>query len=366
MSMKALYKKGIVLIIVLISISFVQVYAKDKVKKMVKSYALSQNTYVEIENKYGDIEIENWDKDSIRLEIVITVHSDKDEDLDKMLNNIKIDLTGNSSFIIAKTDWSEEVNAFKKGILKINQEVSSNGKYSVNYKIKMPKDVDLTLTNKFGNIFMSDYSGKLIINLSYGDLRAHKLSNLKQLSAKYGKVKVTTIPTGRISLSSVKPFNIDHSQELEIESSSSEIIIEEINSLNLKSSHDDITIDKIAVINGTYSMSDLLIISLYKSIHSVSKYGSLKLKEVSPSTDVVFLEGVKTDMQITYNKGFYAKADIRITSKEEFTSDASFIIESTEVDSESLWHAQGYTTKKGNAELTIKSVNGYVSISSYE
>ena len=357
--MKVLYKLLVAFSIILLPSTLLAAGANEKVKRIVKSYGISKSTYVEIENKYGDIDVEVWDKDSIKLEIVITVHSDKEEELDEMLKLINIDLSANSSFVIAHTDWSSDVNIFKKSLLKINQEVSNKGRYNVNYKIKMPRDLDLTLTNKFGNIFMTNYVGKLSINISYGDLRAHSLTNLKELNAKYGKVKINSLQNGRIDLNSVKPFSIDKALDLEVESSSSEISIEFIAKLNIKSSHDELNIDQIDELNGTFSMSDLMIMNLKKSIHSLSKYGSMKLKYILPTADVVYLEGSKTDMQVTVAKDFKSKVDVRMSSKDDFTYTPDFILESSDVDSEGIWHGLGYINQKGNAEITIKSTNGY-------
>ena len=362
--MKVLYKLIVAFSIILLPSILLAAGANEKVKRIVKSYAISKSTYVEIENKYGDIDVEVWDKDSIKLEIVITVHSDKEEELDEMLKLINIDLSANSSFIVAHTDWSSDVNIFKKGLLKINQEVSNKGRYSVNYKIKMPRDIDLTLTNKFGNIFMTNYVGKLSIDISYGDLRAHSLTNLKQLNAKYGKVKINSLQNGRIDLNSVKPFSVDKALDLEIESSSSEISIESIGQLNLKSSHDEINIDKIGELNGTFSMSDLMIMNLEKAIHSVSKYGSVKLKYILPTVNVVYLEGNKSDLQVSVSKDFKAKVDIKMSNKEDFSYNPSFILESSDIDSEGLWRGKGYINQKGSAEIIIKSTSGYFQLDS--
>ena len=57
----------------------------EEKKTLLYSYPLNAETYVEIQNKYGNVEVDLWDKDSIEVRIEITVQSDKDEDLDEMM-----------------------------------------------------------------------------------------------------------------------------------------------------------------------------------------------------------------------------------------------------------------------------------------
>jgi len=337
-------------------------FSSDKTKRIVKTFELNENTYVEIDNKYGDIEVEIWDKDSIKFEIEIIAHSDDEEELDEMLDVIEIDLKASSSFIVVQTNWSNDIGIFKKGFLKINQEVSNNVRYKVNYHIKLPAGIDLDITNSFGNIFLSDYIGKLEVDLAYGDLRAHNISNLKQLKVKSGKVKVKELSKGRVILNSVKPFDIEKASELTIESSSSDIRIEEIEKLSIKSNHDDISIDNVKELSGNLSMSDLIIEELGEKINTISKYGTITIKNISSLKDNTYLEGTKTDFKLKFNPRIAMNLDISITEKENLTNDSFIVIKSTEKESSELWRIKGYVYQKGETELKIKCINGYVQL----
>lgn len=336
----------------------------DKSKRVEKTFQLSANTYVEIINKYGDIDIETWDNDSVKFEIEITAHSDKADKLDDMLKLVKIDFKSNDSFVIAQTEWTEDMGMFKKEMMKINRKVSSNSRYTINYKVKIPDNVDLNLENKFGNIYMSDYNGALIIDLSYGDLRAHNLSNLKQLDAQYGKVKINELPYGRINLSSVKSFSVEKSSELEMTSSSSEISIGSLNSLNLTSKHDDITIENIHSFQGNFSMTDIVIDSLGTNFRSTSKYGSIDFKYVQPSCKRIDIDATKTDIEINYSKSFNSNADIIISEKTNFTFNASYVTLDSSVDSDGLYHTKGKVNQGGESKLIVKCINGYLLLNS--
>lgn len=361
--MKVMYKiAAIILILLLPAYVSARNEAFEKSKKIEKTYPLSPATYVEIYNKYGDIEVELWDKDSIKLEIFITVHSDKEEDLDGMFNLVSINLKATKSFILASTEWSEEVGLFKKGILKFNQELTNNTKYVINYKIKLPQRTDLSITNKFGNIFMTNYNGRLSIDLSYGDLRAHQLSNVKQLTAKYGKVKLKGLSVGRVDLQSVKPFDVDKSVELDMKSSSSEIEIDNINILNLESSHDEVSIGEIDILNVTASMSDIKTERLGTKMQATSKYGSIKLLNLNSSCERIQIEATKTDIELILLQDFDANAEFILSEKSNLTTNVNYTETSTEVDSNGYYNSKGRVNAGANTELYIKNINGYIEL----
>jgi hypothetical protein len=363
--MRVMYKIVVAIAAMVIpSLLFAGQGDNEKSKKIIKSFAIDQSAYVEIENKYGDIDIETWNKDSIRFEIIITVQSDKSDDLEGMLSLVKIDLKATNAFVLASTNWSEEVGLFKKGILKINQEVSSNSRYNIHYKIKMPATIDLSIKNKFGNIFMMDYTGKLTIDQSYGDFRAHHITNFKQFSSKYGKVKIKEVDYGRINLQSVRSFDIDESIELDVESSSSEISLTEINTLNIVSSHDEIVIKKIDEINGSLSMSDLSIATLNSKFQMTTKYGSLKIGSVAMVCERINIESNKTDIELNLPSALKVKAEFILSEKSYFSNNTNYVETVTEVDGEGLFHSSGKINGGEQLDLFIKTTNGYLQVDS--
>jgi hypothetical protein len=336
----------------------------DKSKHIEKTFKLYANTYVEILNKYGDIDIETWDNDSVKFEIEITAHSDKTDKLDEMLKLIKIDFNSNNSFVIVQTEWTEDMGMFKQKMMSINRKISNNSRYTINYKVKIPDNIDLNLENKFGNIYMSDYNGTLIIDLSYGDLRAHNLSNVKQLEVQYGKVKLNELSFGRINLSSVKSFSVEKSKVLDITSSSSEINIGSLNTLNLTSKHDEITIEMIQSFQGNISMTDIQIDSLTTNFRSTSKYGSINFKYVQPSCRRIDMDASKTDIEINYSKSFNSNADIIISENTNFSFNNSYVNLDSNVDTEGLYHSKGKINQGGETKLIIKCIDGYLLLNS--
>ena len=207
----------------------------EKTKSIQRVFSLNEESYAEIANKYGDIVIEHWDKDSIDFEIEIIARSEKQWNLEDMLDKIDVDFTSSASFVLAETKWSDNVSFFTKKGYDIKQGLGSEDKIEVNYVIRLPKWLPLEISNRFGNVFIGKHEGDLEVFVSYGDFRAREIKKGKKIEVKYGKLKVKSIVYANIILGGAKSADIDEAEELIIESSSSEIEIAHVGNLNIRS-----------------------------------------------------------------------------------------------------------------------------------
>ena len=65
--------------------------AKDEFSKTLqKEYNVHENTSLEIVNKYGEIHIEDWDRQLIRIDVKITVEHNNKAEADELLKMINV------------------------------------------------------------------------------------------------------------------------------------------------------------------------------------------------------------------------------------------------------------------------------------
>ncbi|MEO0405617.1 MAG: hypothetical protein AAF193_12165, partial [Bacteroidota bacterium] len=93
-------------------------------KEYHRSYPANSSTSLEIENKYGDVEFIAWDKDSVNIDVEVTVITDDFSESMELRDAILINFQNAGSFIVAETTWSEELSFFKKKLLGIGQTFS--------------------------------------------------------------------------------------------------------------------------------------------------------------------------------------------------------------------------------------------------
>jgi hypothetical protein len=331
----------------------------DREKYIRKSFALTQRMYVEVTNKYGNVEVETWAKDSVAFEISIKVKSEDYSDLDELLKMINVQITNTSGFVLAETTWAENVNFFKKQIYEIGKNLGASDRIEVNYKVKLPSTVPLEIKNEFGDVYLGDYKGAFELDLAHGDFRAHELSNVKDIKVKYGKVKIKRVSTARLDLSYVNSAEIDNAESLYIKSTSSEIEIEKVNVLQINSRHDEYVIDEANEISGSCSLTEIEVERLEKRIDVTSKFGAVIIRSVAAECQLINLEGSSTDYQLGFSAGFSSSFELEMSDNKEFTSSDKILIARKDSGDKVIKY-QGSIGKNPEVKVRITSSGGYV------
>ncbi|MFW6327219.1 MAG: hypothetical protein ACOC2F_02815 [Bacteroidota bacterium] len=111
---------------------------------------------IELQNQHGDVSVTGWLKDTILIEIEISVKAEHREMGDEVLDRININKTKQNSLAFLRTAFDEDFHP--------------SYPFRINYKIFMPSDKHLIINNRFGDIKILDIAGKLEIKSEYGDL----------------------------------------------------------------------------------------------------------------------------------------------------------------------------------------------------
>jgi len=335
----------------------------ELVKNIRESFSLEEGTYVELTNQYGDVEVSDWEKDSVAFEIEIIVRSDRGNlDLQEIMDRIEISFRSNSSYVLADTEWSDDVNFFRKGVQNIKQGIGGGGNIEVNYKVYLPINTELVVNNKFGNVFFGDYHGPLSVNVDYGDLRGRNLSKVKKIGIKYGKLKINEMDKGSLDLSAVKSANIISANDIMISSGSSEIEIDQVNILNLDSKHDDIRIESAREIYGNMSLTDLKVFLIKDGSRIQSKFGSVYFKEIEPDVAKIEISGDRTDIFMNFSPSFDGLFDIIVDEEKKLAMSEGMKIKSREKTDNSSWNITATPGNGVGPAVNIVSTKGFVQI----
>ena len=153
--------------------------AYDRTETTVKSFAATASTSIEIINKYGDITVNTWNKDSVKFEITITAGAQKMSTAQTLFEMAEVKFTANSSMILASLQWGNNVNAFKRSTVEVSLAAGSGQVLRIDYTIYMPAGNTLKIENRFGNILLPALTGKTYVSLWHGDFKADKIKNAK-------------------------------------------------------------------------------------------------------------------------------------------------------------------------------------------
>lgn len=283
---KQIYKSGFLLTFLIFLLSATSV-AQEVSKEFHKEYTAGPNTTLDISNRYGDVVVETSDQNQVTIDVKVTVEVPGRDRAEKLLSYIDVQLSQEGDLIKAKTVIDDKFNFSGWG--------GGSKKFSINYKVKMPENINFNLSNRYGNSDLEKITGLVKLDIKYGNLTADNLARgndkpLNYLSLAYGKAEIESAGWLDASVRYSGNFQIDKSQALLLDSKYSKIQIEEISSIVGETKYDNIQIEKINNLILDAGYSDINIGELTKKLKFDGGYGNLSVENIPKG-----FESIETD-----------------------------------------------------------------------
>ncbi len=196
-------------------------------RKFHEEFQTDLNTTVDIKNKYGHVKINNWDNNSVKIDVIITVEADDKEDADEVFNQIRIELKKEDNIVKAHT---------------IINKLRFKGELEINYHVSMPKYLTLYLQNKYGSTFINELTGYVNLDIKYGSLKINNLTRGKekpknQINMAYSDAIITKCKWLKLGVKYSKAV-VDQSIALIIVSKYSKLYVGKSSSIVAESKYD--------------------------------------------------------------------------------------------------------------------------------
>ena len=333
MKLLILYKSLFVLSFLLPGISAQsQVYRKSKTTSNL--FKIEKTAELTIKNKYGNVQLISWNKDSVKFDVDIEVRNKKEAKALATLDDIYIDFTSSKHFLEARTSSYSSDSFWGDVKDKTGNVFSSDNKMQINYTVYLPSTMAITIANKYGDILMDDQEGVVTITLSNGDLKAHSIMGGASIKLEFAYANIKKMNDGRLNLGYKSEITLGDAKDLQIESKSSRISIESVAKLEIKSHRDKYYINKVGALNANNSYTYLEIRSLSNYLKMDAKYGNVDIKNIGSkvtildfnveSTDINFVKPVQrsVDFKLVYDEkaGLYFPEELQnksTTKKDE-------------------------------------------------
>ncbi|GGX28510.1 hypothetical protein [Aquimarina muelleri] len=268
---------------------------------MKKTYPLTNAGELHLENRYGNVTISGWEKKTIQINVEIQVTKKKKEDADELLNRINMVVNNTEDFINISSIIEDQNNSLLSKLFdKANPFDFDKSNIQIDYSIHLPFNAEINIINKFGDIIISSWNGKLKANLQHGDMWLNKDLHNANIEMKFGKLKTKSITYGNIHFKNGE-IDIETSEDLKINSSGAIIEIENVESLEIHSSKDRINIQKIGNINGELKFSNMNLSILYDNINLTMEVADLwvsKIEKTNANVNII-QESSELDINIS-------------------------------------------------------------------
>jgi hypothetical protein len=159
-------------------------------------------------------------------------------------------------------------------------------KFSIDYTVKMPEKMDLTLVNRYGNTELDDLTGYVNLDIKYGNLTATKLvrGNEKPMNAinlGYGKANIEEAGWIDAVVRYSGDFTIVKSQAVLLDSRYSKLRIGSTSSVVGETKYDNLRIDNINNLVLDAGYADINVTTLTKKLVFEGGYGSFSVERVN-------------------------------------------------------------------------------------
>lgn len=295
-------------------VSTVMSSQKTLSKNINKTFDLTNTGELFLDNKYGDIIINGWEKDEIKISIKIEANNKKNDTPKELLDRIKPNFrVANNHINIVSEITERNTSIFSKYFKKANPFDLDKNNISINYTINLPTNATIEIINKFGDIILNDWTGKLKTTLKHGDIWITESIDNAEIDIKYGKLKTKSISSASITIKNGN-IELDEAKYLNLKSNGSNIRINKVDKLDFISNKDDATFNYIHNIYGNLKFSSILIKELNKKINLTTKITDVDILKINqPNTSIklnqtssninINIEGLSFDFDATLEQG---------------------------------------------------------------
>lgn len=277
-----------------------QTYTESR--KIERSFPASSETRLDLTNKYGTVQVIPWKKDSVYIEIDLYVKSGSNSKLDRIIRNIDFEFTDTRYYIVAETSFGNKYSTFFSDLKDISGTIiPSKNQVEINYTVHVPGSMNINIANKYGDIYMDDMKGAVSINLSNGDLKANSLIGDANISLNFGNGIINELGNARMNIS-YADIEIGKAGQLNIESKSSKIRLQEVNILKTNSRRDKYTVTHTGNLFGESWFSDIWLYHLGEEINFSPRYGVLKADTIPRDFSFINISTEYTDLTMHFDR----------------------------------------------------------------
>jgi hypothetical protein len=337
-------------------------YAVEQDKVIEKSFPIKADGTLNISNKYGSVDITDWDKNEISIKVTIVVKTSNQSKADDIFDRIDIKFNNSKSFVSAETEIESNKSWFGW--------TSWLGKteYQINYEVKMPQSVHLKCKNRYGDTFITDLNNGAELEIKYGNMRMGSVEGSSTIDvgyssidfgdvgdmvliAKYSSVKGSSAQTLRMD-TKYSDCNFGDVKNINSESKYDEFVIDRVEEISNDGKYDSWEINEVVNFSSETKYTDIEIAHLKGDLDVEQDFGSIRVRKIDCSNLEINLELKYTDvnldtkdcgnLDIVYN-GEYTDLNLAQDLKDQLKSEGK-----------STWLEAGFGSRSVKMKVDMK------------
>jgi hypothetical protein len=349
MELKVSKSKSLLLSLLLIlSVSF-SLSAQDARKEYTENFSVKKGVTLVTDTKYSGVELLTWDKNEVDLMAVVEVKASSKNKAEEALKKVDISINQSGNTVSLETEMEK---GWSKGV-----------KVKINITIKVPAYINLDMDNAYGDLFIQEVAGLVILDMKYSNLKASQITRgnekpFNQLDMAYSNGTVEDAGWLEVDLA-YSDMEIQNSSMLFMESKYSKITCEKAGGIITQGAYDKYFIDELDSFVAELKYSGLKFGKLNNSLNLQSTYTSAKIEQVSSGFDEIEAELAYGNVHLGMAPGASYKLDAVAKYGKVLVAGEGRLSKSKEGTTQKVWGTVGSSakstinviTKYGNIEI---------------
>lgn len=266
-----------IMISLMLMFALASVSAQELKKSYHETFDVKSDAKVQIDNKYGQVHIQTWDKDQVVIDVEVSVDARNEKDSQKILDKINVKISGSNDLVKAYTSFDGNLNC-------------KNCDMNIEYEVKMPASLLLDLKNEFGNAYVGALKGAAKIRIDYGNLELSGLASKdNSITVKFGNAEIGDVKAAEMHFE-YSNLELGKAGYLDLYSRFNGIEIGEVSELILDSQYDGVEIGGGDAMEIKASFTDIEIGELFDKLILSSNYGGVEVLRVSGGFSLIDID----------------------------------------------------------------------------
>ena len=276
-----------------------------------KSIQVNREVTLELNNKYGSVNIIPWTRDVVSVKAEIEASAPNQERLRNMINGIDVSISQTDLLVRVETEFSQNITTLVESFKEMTSKVIPyESGIQINYSINVPEYLNMKIINKYGDVLMENSTGNLSLDLSNGSFKANSINEAKEMELAFCHVTINKLVRGNIN-TSFSDVEINESQDLTLTSVSSRFYLKQAAVINVESRRDKFYIGTTGSLKGVSYFTDYKIDNLLKEVYLDAKYGDLNIDLVDKGFELVSIKSTYADIDLTFHPTASYNLDIK-------------------------------------------------------
>lgn len=309
MTQKIHYRLCIVLLL-LPTVIFANTIDKDittRERVIQKSYNVDASATLKVSNKFGNVDIITWDRNTVEFDILIRVSGNDEDKVEDRLERIDVDFSASNSMVSAITKIEKNQSNWWSWGKKMNL------KLEINYVIKIPVTNSIDINNDFGSVTVDTLEGVAKINCDHGKITTKELmADGNELNFDHTKDSYFEyIKSGKIN-ADFSSYTLAKTNTISINADHTSGHVEVAENVTYNCDFKSLKIDNVNTIKGNADHLTLRIGNVYKNASVKSDFGTVRIEKIASNAQNIEIDGEHASMSIGYDPAYNFKFDINL------------------------------------------------------